>query len=90
MGDRICVLQLDTKALIIKTQNKFLFTSIINVYGPTTERKRIKIQRNQKKIHTDLNNTLEPVKNKFLLLTGDFNSKVGKRQKENICVGTVF
>ena len=80
VDERICVLQMTTK------DNKIV--SIINVYGPTsvlTEENPEMLDRFYEKLEVTLKR--EEKAAKMVVLAGDFNSKVGSRQKEDICVG---
>ena len=80
VDERICVLKMNTK------DNNTI--SIINVYGPTsilTEKK----PEIRDTFYEKLEDTLkkEEKTSKMVIIAGDFNSKVGARIKEDICVG---
>ena len=80
VDERICVMQM-------KDKNSKLI-SIINVYGPTSmitkEKPEVRDQFYEK-----LENIIkiEEKKAQLILLAGDFNSKVGKMQTEDISLG---
>ena len=63
--------------------------NIINVYAPTSDRAK-KCPKELKKLCKNLNKLckeLDKVSSSITILTGDFNSKVGKRIGSESCIG---
>ena len=87
VNDRICVLQLDFSETF-KNEDKIKLISIINVYGLTSQ----KVEKDPDELdsfYKSLNETINCVgKNTILILAGDFNAKIGQKQKRDTCIGS--
>ncbi|XP_033120167.1 craniofacial development protein 2-like [Anneissia japonica] len=79
-SERISVLQLKTK------ENTFI--TLINVYAPTSDRAE-KYPAERERMYKELDELVSKFANKtFLLICGDFNSKIGKKHlDEEKCIG---
>ncbi|GFR84581.1 craniofacial development protein 2 [Elysia marginata] len=74
--------------MLSEKEKKKKHISIENVYGPTTDRV-LKNPEELESFYKDLTLTLDSIgKNTILILAGDFNAKIGKRQKGDSCVGS--
>ena len=85
--DGICVLQLKINE-IYKNKEITKLVTIINVYGPTSQR----AERDSDELdsfYTKLDETINSVgRSSILILAGDFNAKVGhKQQIDYTCIG---
>lgn len=95
VSDRICVVQLENKLLTRhrsrsrsnQNHDKNNSISIINVYAPTSERTQ-KYPEELDQFHKDLRSTVNQLGNKtVLIIAGDFNAKIGRRQDNEKCLG---
>ena len=95
MSDRICVLQLNIENTprsaeeYKKSRSEFRPTlyTIINLYAPTTERRQ-KYPDEFETFYKDLTNTIKDIgKKTVLLLSGDFNAKVGQFTEGDNSIG---
>ena len=81
------MLQLDVSETF-KNEDKIKLISIINVYGPTSQ----KVEKDPDELdsfYKSLNETINCVgKNTILILAGDFNAKIGQKQKTDTCIGS--
>ena len=84
VSDRIAVLRLATT----DTNTGRRFITIINVYGPTSPLSKEKPEEREQ-FYRELQNTVNKQKGDTIILTGDFNSKVGQKL-DNIetCLGS--
>ncbi|GFO26877.1 craniofacial development protein 2-like [Plakobranchus ocellatus] len=87
ISDRLCVLQISLDYGNAQNKGKVKSLTIINLYAPTSA-----LTKNNPdeldKFYNDLQTLIDSLPNNTIIIfAGDFNSKVGKRSGEEICLG---